>query len=392
MCTPDRCRPRSRWTDVRGAATVVRCAVPFAQRDRVTMRPVARRSSSIRPSSSTSRRRRRSPFVFNSPHSGRGLPGAPSWPPRGSTRWRCAAPRTPSSTAVRRRGRPRRAADARRTSRAPISTSTASPTSSTRACSTGACRPSPTPARCGSPAASARSRASSATGRRSIAARLPVDEALRADRGALQALSPGPAPADPAHRPTVRPRRPDRLPFDAVVEPRPRRGGQGRHRPGRPLRHELRAGDPDRLRRERLARAAAIKVVRNKPYAGGFITEHYGEPAARAATPSRSRSTAALYMDERALEKTPGLRRPCPGTSTWCSRTSCRTSAATSHPARSPPNNDASEARVRVPSSGQKKRPLLPAARSLGRKRPRRAAIRRRHRHTALQYIHCAAQ
>ena len=35
----------------------------------------------------------------------------------------------------------------------------------------------------------------------------------------------------------------------------------------------------------------------------------------------------------------------------------------------------------------QKKRPLLPAARSLGRKRPRRAAIRRRHRPTALQNI-----
>ena len=48
-----------------------------------------------------------------------------------------------------------------------MSTSTASPTSSTRACSTAGCRRSPIPARCGSPAGSAPWRASSATPRKS---------------------------------------------------------------------------------------------------------------------------------------------------------------------------------------------------------------------------------
>ena len=52
-----------------------------------------------------------------------------------------------------------------------------------------ACRPSPTPARCGSPAASARSRASSPTGRRSTRAAAGRGGAA-ADRAALQALSP----------------------------------------------------------------------------------------------------------------------------------------------------------------------------------------------------------
>ena len=53
--------------------------------------------------------------------------------------------------------------------RAPMSTSTASPTNSIRGCSQGGCRASPIPARCGSPAVSAPFRAWSATARRSIA-------------------------------------------------------------------------------------------------------------------------------------------------------------------------------------------------------------------------------
>ncbi len=49
-------------------------------------------------------------------------------------------------------------------------------------------------------------------------------------------------------------------------------------------------------------------VVRNKPYAGGFITEHYGEPAlGRHAL--QIEINRALYMDERTLERTPGFRR-----------------------------------------------------------------------------------
>ena len=74
---------------------------------------------------------------------------------RGSTRWRCAARRTLSSTNC---SCPASASARRccaRISLAPFSTSIASPTSSTRRCSTARCPSSPTRARCGSPRASA---------------------------------------------------------------------------------------------------------------------------------------------------------------------------------------------------------------------------------------------
>jgi N-formylglutamate amidohydrolase len=49
-------------------------------------------------------------------------------------------------------------------------------------------------------------------------------------------------------------------------------------------------------------RAKGYSVTRNKPYAGGFITEHYGEPAlGRHAL--QIEINRALYMDERTLEK-----------------------------------------------------------------------------------------
>jgi len=51
-------------------------------------------------------------------------------------------------------------------------------------------------------------------------------------------------------------------------------------------------------------RCHGYSVVRNKPYAGGFITEHYGEPALgrHALQIEISRS---LYMDERSLARRP---------------------------------------------------------------------------------------
>jgi N-formylglutamate amidohydrolase len=58
-------------------------------------------------------------------------------------------------------------------------------------------------------------------------------------------------------------------------------------------------------------RARGYSVVRNKPYAGGFITEHYGEPTlGRHAL--QIEINRAIYMDERAIEKKPcfdGLAR-----------------------------------------------------------------------------------
>ena len=45
-------------------------------------------------------------------------------------------------------------------------------------------------------------------------------------------------------------------------------------------------------------------VSRNKPYAGGFITEHYGQPA-RGLHAVQIEFNRNMYMDERTLERTP---------------------------------------------------------------------------------------
>jgi N-formylglutamate amidohydrolase len=49
-------------------------------------------------------------------------------------------------------------------------------------------------------------------------------------------------------------------------------------------------------------------VSRNKPYAGGFITEHYGQPA-RGLHALQIEINRCLYMDERTLQKTAGFAR-----------------------------------------------------------------------------------
>ena len=45
-------------------------------------------------------------------------------------------------------------------------------------------------------------------------------------------------------------------------------------------------------------------VSRNKPYAGGFITEHYGNPASGLHT-VQLELNRAIYMDERRRERSP---------------------------------------------------------------------------------------
>jgi len=53
-------------------------------------------------------------------------------------------------------------------------------------------------------------------------------------------------------------------------------------------------------------RARGFRVVRNKPYAGGFITEHYGEPNLdRHAL--QIEVNRGLYMNEVSLATTPGF-------------------------------------------------------------------------------------
>jgi len=57
---------------------------------------------------------------------------------------------------------------------------------------------------------------------------------------------------------------------------------------------------------EAALRGRGLSVVRNKPYAGGFITEHYGEPAlGRHAL--QIEINRALYMDERTMQKKLGF-------------------------------------------------------------------------------------
>jgi N-formylglutamate amidohydrolase len=58
----------------------------------------------------------------------------------------------------------------------------------------------------------------------------------------------------------------------------------------------------DRVEEE--LRARGYRVVRNKPYAGGFITEHYGEPTARRHA-LQIELNRALYMNEHNLERSP---------------------------------------------------------------------------------------
>ena len=49
-------------------------------------------------------------------------------------------------------------------------------------------------------------------------------------------------------------------------------------------------------------------VSRNKPYAGGFITEHYGNPAAGLHS-IQIEINRALYMDERRYERSAAFDR-----------------------------------------------------------------------------------
>jgi N-formylglutamate amidohydrolase len=59
---------------------------------------------------------------------------------------------------------------------------------------------------------------------------------------------------------------------------------------------------------ESTLRAQGYSVSRNKPYAGGFITEHYGNPTAGLHA-IQLELNRALYMDERRFERSPSFGR-----------------------------------------------------------------------------------
>jgi len=55
---------------------------------------------------------------------------------------------------------------------------------------------------------------------------------------------------------------------------------------------------------EQIMSGLGYSIGRNKPYAGGFITEHYGNPASGLHT-VQLELNRAIYMDERRRERSP---------------------------------------------------------------------------------------
>ena len=88
------------------------------------------------------------------------------------------------------------------------------------------------------------------------------------------------------------------------------RGGHGRLRPDIVLGDRYGtscAAELTELAAQYLARLG-YSVARNKPYAGGFITEHYGQPG-RGFHAMQIEINRCLYMDERTFQKTAGCPR-----------------------------------------------------------------------------------
>lgn len=61
---------------------------------------------------------------------------------------------------------------------------------------------------------------------------------------------------------------------------------------------------------EDLLRGAGLRTVRNRPYAGGFITQNYGSPA-NGRHALQIEINRALYLDEATLEKRPSFSAVC---------------------------------------------------------------------------------
>ncbi|MFN3659317.1 MAG: N-formylglutamate amidohydrolase [Pseudolabrys sp.] len=70
---------------------------------------------------------------------------------------------------------------------------------------------------------------------------------------------------------------------------------------------------------ERTLREMGYTVSRNKPYAGGFITEHYGNPSAGLHA-IQLEINRGLYMDERHYQRSPGFARLAADLETLSSR------------------------------------------------------------------------
>jgi N-formylglutamate amidohydrolase len=88
------------------------------------------------------------------------------------------------------------------------------------------------------------------------------------------------------------------------------RGGHGRIRPDIVLGDRYGTSCASELTdlTAQLLTRRGYSVSRNKPYAGGFITEHYGQPG-RGLHAMQLEINRCLYMNERTLEKSSGFGR-----------------------------------------------------------------------------------
>ena len=137
-------------------------------------------------------------------------------------------------------------------------------------------------------------------------------------------------------------------------------------------------------------RGFGYSVSRNKPYAGGFITEHYGNPTAGLHA-IQLEINRALYMDERRYERTAAFDGSPPSSRCWrtAGRNPARGTAALSG-GRGIALQRKAPGRIRSlrrndPRRKKKGRSHCGSGPSLGRKRPRRATVTREN----LSLPHC---
>ena len=142
---------------------------------------------------------------------------------------------------------------------------------------------------------------------------VPVEEALQRIESIYKPYHAALAPADCPHPCAIRFRRADRLPLDAGQYPRRRQ--QCRVRISSSATATAPAPQPScRARRCSILEELGFTAVRNKPYAGGFITEHYGRPA-RGLHALQIEVNRSLYVDEATLGKASGFRAWLPAPS-----------------------------------------------------------------------------
>ena len=122
---------------------------------------------------------------------------------------------------------------------------------------------------------------------------------------------------------------------------------------------------------ETTLRGFGYAVSRNKPYAGGFITEHYGNPAAGLHA-IQLEINRALYMDERRFERSADFDRLAAGSGDAGRPPGRQSRSRSCGPTAPRPNKPELSSKRSAPL--KRRAACKQAAQVLGRKRPRRAA------------------